>query len=126
MAPNSKVRTDVIRVCLFITVSATVLFNWQREGTSSAHCCEHVLMWVVAWYVRQNISGADIDVTFLEQLIHKSNTSRCRWPFIMVASNKGCHTERDDTTNCKDIYQRLCHAMTEVSMNFSENRTVLK
>jgi hypothetical protein len=48
VAPNGSARTDVIRMCLFITVTATVLFNWQREETSSAHCCVHVVMWEIA------------------------------------------------------------------------------
>jgi len=76
---------DVIRMCLFITVAATVLFNWQREKTSSAHSYGHVLMWAVAWCVRQDIFGFDKDVMFLKQLKHKSNTSRCRWSRIMSA-----------------------------------------
>jgi hypothetical protein len=58
-------------MCLFITVTATVLINWQRKKNSSALCCGHVLMWVVTWCARQNISGVDKDILFLKQLIHK-------------------------------------------------------
>lgn len=71
MAPSGRARTDVIRMWLFITVVSTVLFNWQSEKTSSAQCCRHVLMWAIALYVRQNISGADKDVIFLEQLMYR-------------------------------------------------------
>jgi hypothetical protein len=58
--------------CAYLLQSQRLYYLIGRgKKTSSAHCYGHVLMWAVAWRVRQNISGADKDVTFLEQFVHK-------------------------------------------------------